>query len=188
MNIVHAVGGGQLRFQTGNVIGVLGGIPVPGIGGKNLELMFDPGTDKVQGDWVRLDVGGFGSHFRGHIAQRHPFGDVEASQQGPGEFDPFVDSVVGSQVPDDPQDHVFGEDSAGKGSRQMETNNLGNPEPELAGDHNDGHVGGSDAGAESAEGPMCRGMRVGGDEDHARVNQAVVHHGLVADPLVHVEE
>ncbi len=61
-------------------------------------------------------------------------------------------------------------------------------EPELAGDHDHGHVGRPHPGAEGPEGPVRRRVGVGGHQDHARVNQAVVHHGLVADPLVHIEE
>src|SRR3989442_1417843 len=74
--------------------------------------------------------------------------------------------------------------AGGQGPAQVDPDRLRDPKPRPAGGEGDGDIRRSKACREAAERAVGGAVRVGADHDAAGPDESLLHHQLVADPLL----
>ena len=141
-----------------------------------------------EGDFVRLDPRRLGADLGGHVAQRQPFRQRHVRDRFAAELDHLVHAVIRSERADDVQNRVLGEHAFARRTVEDDFYHFGHAEPQLPGDQDRGHVGGTDAGPERPQRAVSGGVRVGDHHQAPGARKSLVHADLVADAFVHVHE
>ncbi len=188
MDVVDAVGCGQQRLHLTHVELVNLGILIIRVRRVDGIVLDAPCRQVLPEFVVGLDIGGFGAHLHGHVADDHPLGDGKVRHRRTGVLDGLVNETVGLESLQEPEDHIFRRRPLRKPPRQFDLDHLGDNEPQCPPDQDHRQVRRAHPGGEGPEGPMGGGMAVRCHQDHPGADQAPFGHHLVAHPRVDVKE
>ena len=187
MDILDAAGAGKVRLDLGDIEHIALFVLEIGVGELHLVGADSTLIHVVQHVGVGLHIGGLGAHLDRHIADGHAACDVQLLDVTAGEVDGFIHSTVSTDAAQNFEDDVLGVDALLRLAVQTDFDDLRHTEPQLAGHQDGSHIGGAAAGTHRTESTVGGGVAVGGDHDHARVDDAGFRHDLMADAAVGVK-
>ncbi|MPN05236.1 hypothetical protein SDC9_152486 [bioreactor metagenome] len=107
-HVVHAEGHGHLRGYKARVKDQVLAVLIARVRLINGEALDMPLGQELHRHPVRLDIGGLGTHFGGHVAQRHALGYRELSNETAFKANAAVGGKISAHPADDMQNQIFG--------------------------------------------------------------------------------
>ena len=107
-HVVHAEGHGHLRGHKARVKHQVLAVLIARvrlIDGESLDM---PLGQELHRHPVRLDIGGLGTHFGGHVAQRHALGYRQLADQAAFKANAAVGGKISAYPADDMQNQILG--------------------------------------------------------------------------------